>query len=44
MALSLFMARMRHQGCGGLLAQAELVTGVADVSGGLVRQIELLGG
>jgi hypothetical protein len=43
MALSLFLARMRHEGCGGLPARAELLTGLEAASSGPVRRIVLLG-
>jgi hypothetical protein len=41
MALSLFLARMRHEGCGGLPGKAELVTGIDGASSGPVRRIVL---
>jgi hypothetical protein len=43
MALSLFLARMRHEGCGGLPGRAELMTGLEAASSGPVRRIVLLG-
>jgi hypothetical protein len=43
MALSLFLARMRHEGCGGLPGKAELVTGAESASSQPVRRIVLLG-
>jgi hypothetical protein len=43
MALSLFLARMQHEGCGGLPARAELLTGLEAASSGPVRRIVLLG-
>ncbi len=38
------LARMRHDGCGGLAAKAELLTGVEGVSRRPVRRIILRGG
>ena len=38
------LARMRHDGCGGLAAKAELLTGIEGVSSRPVRRIVLLGG
>jgi hypothetical protein len=35
------IARMRHDGCGGLAAKAELLTGIEGVSSRPVRQIVL---
>jgi hypothetical protein len=43
MALSLFLARLKHEGCGGLPGRAELVTGIGGASSGPVRRIMLLG-
>ena len=37
------LARMRHDGCGGLAAKAELLTGIEGVSSRPVRRIVLLG-
>jgi len=37
------IARMRHDGCGGLAAKAELLTGIEGVSSRPVQQIVLLG-
>ena len=37
------IARMRHDGCGGLAAKAELLTGIEGVSSRPVRRIVLLG-
>jgi hypothetical protein len=39
--LRTILARMRHDGCGGLPARAELVTGVEGVSSRPVRRIVL---
>ena len=36
------LARMRHDGCGGLAAKAELLTGVEGVSSRPVRRIVLV--
>jgi hypothetical protein len=36
-----FLARMRHDGCGGLAAKAELLTGIAGVNSRPVRKIVL---
>ena len=36
-----FLARMRHDGCGGLAAKAELLTGIAGVNSRPVRNIVL---
>jgi hypothetical protein len=38
------LARMRHDGCGGLAARAELLTGVEGVSSRPVRRIVLAAG
>jgi hypothetical protein len=38
------LARMRHDGCGGLAAKAELLTGIEGVSSRPVRRIVLIGG
>ena len=37
------LARMRHDGCGGLAGKAELLTGIEGVSSRPVRRIVLLG-
>jgi hypothetical protein len=37
------LARMRHDGCGGRVAKAELLTGFEGVSSCAVRRIVLLG-
>ena len=37
------LARMRHDGCGGLAGKAELLTGTEGVSSRPVRRIVLLG-
>jgi hypothetical protein len=37
------IARMRHDGCGGLAAKAELLTGIEGASSRPVRRIVLLG-
>ena len=37
------IARMRHDGCGGLAGKAELVTGIEGASGRPVRRIVLMG-
>jgi hypothetical protein len=37
------LARMRHDGCGGLVGKAELLTGIEGVSSRPVRRIVLLG-
>jgi hypothetical protein len=42
MALSLFLARTQHEGCGGLPGKVELITGIGGVSSGPVRRIVLL--
>jgi hypothetical protein len=38
------LARMRHEGCGGLAGKAELLTGIEGVSSRPVRRIVLRGG
>jgi hypothetical protein len=38
------LARMRHDGCGGLAGKAELLSGIAGVSSRPVRKIVLLSG
>jgi hypothetical protein len=43
MVLRVLLSRMRHQGCGGLPAKAELLTGVEGVASHPVRRIVLLG-
>jgi hypothetical protein len=42
-SLSDILKRMRHDGCGGLPGQAELLTGIDGVSSRPVRRIVLLG-
>jgi hypothetical protein len=42
MPLRALLARMRHDGCGGLPGQAELLTGIDGVSSRPVRRIVLL--
>jgi hypothetical protein len=37
------LTRMRHDGCGGLAARAELLTGIEGVSSRPVRRITLIG-
>ena len=37
------LAKMRHDGCGGLAGKAELLTGIEGVSSRPVRRIVLLG-
>jgi hypothetical protein len=39
--LRTILARMRHDGCGGLPARAELLTGIEGVSSRPVRRIVL---
>jgi hypothetical protein len=41
--LSEILARMRHEGCGGLPAKAELLTGINSVSSRPLRRIVLRG-
>ena len=41
--LRVLLSRMRHDGCGGRAARAELLTGVEGVSSRPVRRIVLLG-
>jgi hypothetical protein len=36
-----FLAKMRHDGCGGLAAKAELLTGITGVNSRPVRKIVL---
>jgi hypothetical protein len=43
-ALREVLARMRHDGSGGLAAKAELLTGIEGVSSRPVRRIVLIGG
>jgi hypothetical protein len=38
------LARMRHDGCGGLAAKAELLTGIEGASSRPVRRIVLIDG
>jgi hypothetical protein len=38
------LARMRHDGCGGLAGKAELLSGIEGVSSRPVRRIVLRGG
>jgi hypothetical protein len=38
------IARMRHDGCGGLPGRAELLTGIEGASSRPVRRIVLIGG
>jgi hypothetical protein len=38
------LARMRHDGCGGLASKAELLTGIASASSRPVRRIVVLDG
>jgi hypothetical protein len=44
MVLRVLLSRMRHEGCGGRAATAELMTGIEGVSSLPVRRIVLLGG
>jgi hypothetical protein len=44
MRLRDFIARVRHEGCGGRAAKAELVTGTESASSRPVRRIVLRGG
>ena len=39
-----FLAKMRHDGCGGQAGKAELLTGIDGASSRPVRKIVLLGG
>ena len=41
MVLRVLLSRMRHNGCGGRPARAELLTGVEGVSSRPVRKIAL---
>ena len=41
--IRVLLARMRHEGCGGLAGKAELLTGIEGVSSRPVRRIGLLG-
>ena len=41
--LRAILARMRHDGCGGLAGKAELLSGIEGVSSRPVRRIVLLG-
>lgn len=40
--LRVFLDRARHDGCGGRVAQAELLTGIEGVSSRPVRRIKLV--
>jgi hypothetical protein len=42
--LTAILKRMRHEGCGGLPAKAELLTGIEGVSSRPVRKIVVLDG
>ena len=42
MTLRVLIARMRHEGCGGLAGEAELLTGIEGVSQRPVRKIVLI--
>jgi hypothetical protein len=42
MSLRVLLARMRHDGCGGLPGQAELLAGVEGASSRPVRKIVLI--
>jgi hypothetical protein len=42
--LRAILARMRHDGCGGLASKAELLSGIEGVSSRPVRRIVLRGG
>jgi hypothetical protein len=42
--LRVLLSRMRHDGCGGRPARAELLTGIEGVSSRPVRRIVLIGG
>jgi len=44
MRLRDFLARARHEGCGGRAAKAELVTAADSAGSGPVRRIVLRGG
>jgi hypothetical protein len=44
MPLRVLIARIRHDGCGGIAGKAELLTGIDGVSSRPVRRIVLLGG
>ena len=44
MALRVLLNRMRHDGCGGRAARAELLTGIDGASSRQVRRIVLTGG
>ena len=41
--LRTILAKMRHDGCGGLAGKAELLTGIEAVSSRPVRKIALMG-
>jgi hypothetical protein len=43
MVLRALLSRMRHEGCGGRAARAELLTGIEGVTSRPVRRIVLLG-
>ena len=42
MTIREIIKRMRHDGCGGIASQAELLTGIEGVSSRPVRRIELI--
>jgi hypothetical protein len=44
MPLRTLLARMRHDGCGGIAGKAELLTGIDGVSSRPVRKIVLIDG
>jgi hypothetical protein len=44
MAIRVLLARMRHDGCGGLPGRAELLSGIEGASSQPVRRIVLRGG
>ena len=44
MPIRAILAKMRHDGCGGLAGKAELLTGIEGVSSRPVRRIVLRGG
>jgi hypothetical protein len=41
--LGIFIARMRHDGCGGRAGRVELLTGIEGASSRPVRRIVLIG-
>jgi hypothetical protein len=43
MPLRVLLARMRHDGCGGIAGKAELLTGIESASSRPVCKIVLLG-